>query len=169
MTFYGAANPPATYGGVGGTTPDVAKYSFQVPETWKEEAVGKVDKGAGGIDCRFRSGKTKQVYVVSLKREGEDAQDFALQDPTRTLKSVSGADPALQEALNVGTVSVNERKVGSQSFIEYDIDSTTHWRISITVDAGRLFGMFITAPERLYPQNEALYSSMLATFKTYGR
>lgn len=42
ITFYGAANPPATYGGVGGTTRDKARYSFVVPSGFKEDAVSKV-------------------------------------------------------------------------------------------------------------------------------
>lgn len=40
-TFYGAANPPATYGGVGGTTLDKARYSYVVPATFKEDIVSK--------------------------------------------------------------------------------------------------------------------------------
>lgn len=40
-TFYGAANPPATYGALGGTSPDKAKYSYVVPSTWVEEATSK--------------------------------------------------------------------------------------------------------------------------------
>ena len=41
-TFYGAANPPATYGYLGGTTAAAAKYSYDVPPGWKEEAPTKV-------------------------------------------------------------------------------------------------------------------------------
>jgi hypothetical protein len=46
--FYGAADPPATYGYLGGTTKDKAKYSYDVPSDWVEEAPSKVEKGAGG-------------------------------------------------------------------------------------------------------------------------
>ena len=40
-TFYGAASPPATYGYLGGTTPDKAKYSYEKPSNWVEEAPTK--------------------------------------------------------------------------------------------------------------------------------
>jgi hypothetical protein len=56
VQFYGAANPPATYGGVGGTTRKFARYGFLIPDTFTEEAVSKVDKGSGGVDCRFATG-----------------------------------------------------------------------------------------------------------------
>ena len=44
---------PATYGTLGGTTKDKAKYSYEVPSNWKEEAPTKVEKGAGGQDSRW--------------------------------------------------------------------------------------------------------------------
>lgn len=38
-TFYGAAQPPATYGGVGGCRKEQARYSLSVPAAFTEQAV----------------------------------------------------------------------------------------------------------------------------------
>jgi len=96
-TFYGAANPPATYGGVGGTTPDKARYSFSVPSGWTEDAVSKTEKGASGVDTRFvGTGRSKKsrVYVVTLRSEGsrEGEGRFVMKDAESGLKAVTGGE-----------------------------------------------------------------------------
>ena len=74
FTFFGAANPPATYGGVGGTTPTLARYSFDLPDgSFREDSVSKVEKGMTGLDCHFSSvpaRKKEEVFVISLRNEG---------------------------------------------------------------------------------------------------
>jgi hypothetical protein len=82
VTFYGAANPPATYGGVGGTTADRARYAFSVPSSWKEDVVSKTEKGASGVDSRFLAParrKGQSIYVVTLRNEGSrDGMGFTM-------------------------------------------------------------------------------------------
>ena len=72
-TFYGAANPPATYGTTGGTTKALAKYSYDVPSSWVEEATTKVEKGSGGQDSRWvkrGSRGEEKAYLLTLNRAG---------------------------------------------------------------------------------------------------
>ena len=102
-TFYGAASPPATYGTLGGTSKDKAKYSYDVPNNWTEEAPTKVEKGAGGQDSRWvlvgGRGATK-AYCLTLNRAGEDGAAFGLTD--KALNAIAGADAKLQEAVTTG-------------------------------------------------------------------
>ena len=117
-TFYGAAEPPATYGKVGGTTPNRAKYSYEVPSTWKEEPTSKVEKGSGGQDSRWvpRGVKGVKAVLVTLNRAGEDGQEFSLQDTT--INALAGSDPNLQDALLNGLMKTNRSNVEGQEYIQ---------------------------------------------------
>ena len=150
-TFYGAAEPPATYGKVGGTTPNRAKYSYEVPSTWKEEPTSKVEKGSGGQDSRWvpRGVKGVKAVLVTLNRAGEDGQEFSLQDTT--INALAGSDPNLQDALLNGLVKTNRSNVEGQEYIQYDIEAAIYYGVKATVDStGRLFALIISAPDNVY-------------------
>lgn len=130
-TFYGAANPPATYGGTGGTTRKLARYSFAVPPSFTEDAVSKVDKGASGIDTRFLSAgrKKSSITVITLRNEGSrDGGGFVLKDADSALRTVAGANYALQDAIGSGAVTSRPRPGG----FAYEIEaSPTSYAIGI--------------------------------------
>ena len=167
-TFYGAAEPPATYGKVGGTTPNRAKYSYEVPSTWKEEPTSKVEKGSGGQDSRWvpRGVKGVKAVLVTLNRAGEDGQEFSLQDTT--INALAGSDPNLQDALLNGLVKTNRSNVEGQEYIQYEIEAAIYYGVKATVDStGRLFALIISAPDNVYKKERATYERMLDSFRTY--
>jgi len=169
VTFYGAASPPATYGYIGGTTKDKAKYSYDVPIDWKEEAPSKVEKGAGGQDSRFvpldGRGKVK-AFCLTLNRAGQDGAAFEL--TKQALSAISGADSAFQDAITTGNISSSPSSKYGQDYLEYDIEGPQHYAVSLTIDnTGRLFAFLITAPDRTWEQNKATYKTMLESFRTY--
>ena len=167
-TFYGAAEPPATYGKVGGTTPNRAKYSYEVPSTWKEEPTSKVEKGSGGQDSRWvpRGVKCVKAVLVTLNRAGEDGQEFSLQDTT--INALAGSDQNLQDALLNGLVKTNRSNVEGQEYIQYDIEAAIYYWVKATVDStGRLFALIISAPDNVYKKERATYERMLDSFRTY--
>ena len=167
-TFYGAAEPPATYGKVGGTTPNRAKYSYEVPSTWKEEPTSKVEKGSGGQDSRWvpRGVKGVKAVLVTLNRAGEDGQEFSLQDTT--INALAGSDPNLQDALLNGLVKTNRSNVEGQEYIQYDIEAAIYYGVKATVDStGRLFALIISAPDNIYKKERNTYERMLDSFRTY--
>ena len=167
-TFYGAAEPPATYGKVGGTTPNRAKYSYEVPSTWKEEATSKVEKGSGGQDSRWvpRGVKGVKAVLVTLNRAGEDGQEFSLEDTT--INALAGSDPNLQDAILNGLMKTKRSNVDGQDYIQYDIEAGIYYGVKATVDStGRLFALIISAPDNVYKRERATYERMLGSFRTY--
>ena len=147
-TFYGAAAPPATYGYLGGTTPDKAKYSYDVPSDWVEEAPSKVEKGAGGQDSRFVKAGSRgatRCSVLTLNRAGEDGAAFDLTDGA--LAAIAGADSKLQESIN------GEGLQGTRAVDYVTFPSPGHlgeYVVKITVDnTGRLFAFVLNA-ERVF-------------------
>ena len=167
-TFYGAAEPPATYGKVGGTTPNRAKYSYEVPSTWKEEATSKVEKGSGGQDSRWvpRGVKGVKAVLVTLNRAGEDGQEFSLEDTT--INALAGSDPNLQDAILNGLMKTKRSNVDGQDYIQYDIEAGIYYGVKATVDStGRLFALIISAPDNVYKRERATYERMLDSFRTY--
>lgn len=172
-TFYGAAAPPATYGTLGGTTKDKAKYSYDVLSTWMEEAPTKVEKGAGGQDSRWvltgSRGATK-CYCLTLNRAGEDGAAFGLTD--KALNAIAGADAKLQEAITTGKITSRQSTIDGQDYTTYSVTQSTtpgEFSIKITVDnTGRLFAFVLTAPERTFDQERKNLTRMVDSFKTYN-
>ena len=172
-TFYGAAAPPATYGTLGGTTKDKAKYSYEVPSNWKEEAPTKVEKGAGGQDSRWvlvgSRGATK-CYCLTLNRAGEDGAAFDLTD--KALNAIAGADAKLQEAITTGKVTSAKSSADGQDYTTYSVTQSTvpgEFAIKITIDnTGRLFAFVLTAPERTYEQERKIFTRIVDSFRTYN-
>eukprot|EP00241_Pyramimonas_parkeae_P010576 CAMPEP_0114252362 /NCGR_PEP_ID=MMETSP0058-20121206/15791_1 /TAXON_ID=36894 /ORGANISM="Pyramimonas parkeae, CCMP726" /LENGTH=224 /DNA_ID=CAMNT_0001366281 /DNA_START=146 /DNA_END=820 /DNA_ORIENTATION=+ len=170
VVYYGAANPPATYGGIGGTTKDKARYSFVHPESWQEDAISKVEKGANGTDARFSSqsrSKKEQVYVVSLVNEGGRTL-FKTNDPERALDSISGADATFQDAIAYGEVSISTRETeNGDKFFDYFIDGGNTYAVSLTARQGRIFAIFINASARNFQADKEMLSKIQESFRTY--
>mmetsp|Transcript_6720 Transcript_6720/g.10331 ORF Transcript_6720/g.10331 Transcript_6720/m.10331 type:complete len:311 (+) Transcript_6720:101-1033(+) len=171
-TFYGAANPPATYGYLGGTTAAAAKYSYDVPPGWKEEAPTKVEKGAGGQDSRWVLGGSRgtvRCYCLTLNRAGEDGAAFDLTE--KALTAIAGADPRMQEAITTGVVTSTKSTVAGQDYELFEVKQSTipvDYSLKITVDnTGRLFAFVVAAPERVFNQDRKTFDKMLDSFKTY--
>ena len=171
-TFYGAANPPATYGYLGGTTPDKAKYSYEVPSDWVEEAPTKVEKGAGGQDSRWvkkGSRGTVKCFCLTLNRAGEDGAAFDLTE--KALNAIAGADATLQEAVSTGVVKKSRSSKDGQDYETFEIRQSTtssDYALKITIDnTGRLFAFVVVAPERVFNQDAKTFERMLNSFKTY--
>lgn len=165
FTFYGAAQPPATYGGVGGCRKDQARYSLSVPSSFTEVAVSKVQKGSMGIDCRFTGPRKSEIKVVTLRNEGSrDGVGFSLKDAESALKSVSGSDFTLQDALSSGEMTTGTREGG----YTYDVTGPTCLAIGLTTTKdGRLFAVIVSAPSSAWSANAALYKSVRDSFTTY--
>ena len=167
-TFYGAAAPPATYGYLGGTTKDKAKYSYEVPSDWVEEAPSKVEKGAGGQDSRWvKTGSRGAINVkcLTLNRAGEDGAAFGLTD--KALQAIAGADSKLQESINSGTVSAAK----SGDFVTFTISGGTggDYAVKITIDnTGRLFAFVASTPSDKYKgETKKTLDRMVGSFRTY--
>lgn len=167
-TFYGAAAPPATYGYLGGTTKDKAKYSYEVPSDWVEEAPSKVEKGAGGQDSRWvKTGSRGAINVkcLTLNRAGEDGAAFGLTD--KALQAIAGADSKLQESINSGTVS----SAKSGDFVTFTISGGTggDYAVKITIDnTGRLFAFVASTPSDKYKgETKKTLDRMVGSFRTY--
>jgi hypothetical protein len=157
---------------VGGTTADKARYSFSVPSSWKEDTVSKTEKGASGVDTRFLSGGRKKgtLYVVTLRSEGSrEGIGFQAKDPDSALKSCSGSDYKLQDALAAGTLTSAVRTgAGGQQIFDYELDGPLCGAFSLlTAKDGRLFAIFVTAPAAAWAADKATFTAMRDSFKTY--
>lgn len=171
VRFYGAAAPPATYGGVGGTTAALARYSFELPVgAFKEDAVSKVDKGSIGVDVHFSSvpaRKKEEVFLISLRNEGSHGgAGFALSVDTETaLKTVSGGSYPLQDAIENGSVTATVRPDGVYS---YDLEGPTCAAIALTTSAdGRLFGLFVLAPAAAWEADKTALRRIRDSLEVY--
>merc|ERR1712137_559123 len=168
-TFYGAAAPPATYGSLGGTTQDKAKYSYEVPSNWVEEATSKVEKGAGGQDSRWvQAGSRGRVkaFCLTLNRAGQDGAAYELTDAA--INAVAAADSSLQSVIASGNVTSTTSSKEGQDYITYDIESSQHYTVKLTIDnTGRLFAFVVTAPDRTFQQERKTLDRMVGSFRTY--
>lgn len=168
-TFYGAATSPVNYGGVGGTTKAKARYSFDYPATFTEDTVGKVDKGTKGIDCRFVGPSGERIFVISLLNEGMDSQGFSLKDPQKALSSLTNSDTVVQDlVLNAKDIKSSTSSHAGVEFLDFDIPSTQRLLCSIGLQEARVFAIFITASERAYARNPAMYQKVQETFRSYA-
>ena len=168
-TFYGAAAPPASYGGVGGTTKDKARYSLNYPSTYPEDTVGKVDKGTKGIDCRFLGPSGEKIFVISLLNEGMDTQGFSLKDSQKALSSLTNSDTSVQDlVLSSKDQKEARRTVDGVEYLDFDITSTSHLLVSICLQEGRVFAIFISIPERIYARNKDAYLKIQESFRSYA-
>jgi len=169
--FWGAANPPATYGGTARTTKEFARYSFVYPPEWKEQAINKVEKGTNGTDCRLTGSlRTKeQIYIVVLQRLGEDFKGYQVNDVEKALSGIAVADANLQDALGQSeTKTFVKREADGQTFFDLDLNSTSPYYITLTNDGnGRYFAVFITASAKAFAEKKDLYKKMRESFRTF--
>lgn len=167
--FYGAANPPATPNKVGGTTKQFARYSFLYPTAWTEEVIPKVEKGTNGTDCRFVSSsrKKEKVFLLTLSNEGGSKRFNMDQDPIALLTSLTGSLVSFQDALAEADVSVKAVEKEGKQFFEYRLDGADSYLVSITVEDGRVFGLFVNAPARGFNADGEMLQKIVESFQTY--
>lgn len=167
--FYGAADPPATYGGVGGTTLELARYGYFMNDKWREEPVGKVDKAIAGIDSQWSGPAKRKAFCVTLNRAGEDGKEFTIGNPVDAIRSVAGAQPDLQDALQLGTLTYEEKKdpKGNRILLFEVSETKNHYRVSIQFEAGRLFSFFVTSPEASWQADKANLDKIFESFEVY--
>lgn len=170
-TFYGAANPPATYGAIGGTTAALAKYSYDVPTNWVEEATSKVEKGSGGQDSRFvKKGSRGEVkaYLLTLNRAGQDGAAFELTDSS--LQAVAGALSEMQDSIANGRVtSKREKRDDGREYALFNVDADRKYSVAISIDnTGRLFAFVVTAPASQYNRDKKTFERMVNSFRVYS-
>jgi hypothetical protein len=88
----------------------------------------------------------------------------AIDSAPQALKSVSGSDFKLQDALAAGEMKTGTRENG----FTYDIDGPTCLAIGLTTTKdGRLFAVVVSAPSSAWGANAALYKSVRDSFTTY--
>ena len=169
--FWGAANPPATYGGTARTKKEFARYSFIYPSDWKEQPVNKVEKGTNGTDCRLAGSKRfgEQIYIVVLQRLGEDFKGYQTNDVEKALSGIAVADANLQDALaEAEDKTFKKREADGQTFYDLDLKSTTPYYITLTNDGnGRYFALFITATSKGFSAKKDVFGKMRESFRTY--
>jgi hypothetical protein len=168
-TFYGAANPPATYGTTGGTTKALAKYSYDVPSTWSEEATSKVEKGSGGQDSRWvKKGSRGEVkaYLLTLNRAGQDGAAFELTDAS--LQAVAGALSEMQDSIAGGRVTSRRDTEDGKEYALFDVDADRKYTVKISIDnTGRLFAFVVTAPASQFNRDKKVLDRMVDSFRIY--
>ena len=167
--FYGAANPPGTYGRSARCAPAQARYEYEYPEGWEEESVNKIEKGTSGTDSRVKGTGGLEIYVTSLTRLGED-KGFSLNPKfiERTLQGLAISNYKLQDALGSGTLTSSTREVGDQLFIDVMIDYDTTFYGTLTNDgAGRFYALWCVAPKRRFNAKKATFDHAIETFKTH--
>jgi len=168
-TFYGAADPPATYGALGGTKKSLAKYSYDVASSWVEEATSKVEKGSGGQDSRWvKKGSRGEVkaYCLTLNRAGQDGASFALTDSS--LQAVAGALSEMQDSISNGRVKSSRITENDKDYAVFDVDADRKYTVKITIDnTGRLFAFVVTAPASKWRSEKAVLDRMVSSFAVY--
>lgn len=169
-TFYGAANPPATYGSIGGTTKALAKYSYEVPDGWVEEATSKVEKGSGGQDSRFVKSGTKgavKAYCLTLNPAGQDGASFALTEAA--LQAVAGALSDMQDSITAGQISTKRAKEDGREYALFEVDADRKYVVKISIDnTGRLFAFVVTAPASQFNRDKKNIERMANSFRVYS-
>lgn len=169
VTFYGAANPPATPGKLGGTTKSKARYTFDVPAGWTEEVISKVEKGTNGTDVRFNgpSRKKEKCFLLTLLNYGGKKGFTMEQPPVPLLKSLTGSLFFFQDALEAGELTAKEITKNGEKFFEYTLTGPESYLIQVTVTDGRVFGFFVTASEKYFETDASVLRTMMDSFDTY--
>jgi len=168
-TFYGAANPPATPGKLGGTTKAKARYSFDYPETWVEEVISKVEKGTNGTDVRLIGPKSKKekVFVLTLLNFG-GKKGFTMDQPAvPLLQSLTGSLFFFQDALADGELTARTIQKDGKKYYEYKLEGSDSYLIQITVEDGRVFGFFLNASAKGFASDSELFRTMADSFVAY--
>ncbi|XRB23321.1 PsbP domain-containing protein [Pseudoscourfieldia marina] len=173
QTVNGFATPPASYGGYGGGAVDgnlVPRYSFLAPKGWKAETITKQQKGYSGVDTLMVDPRDKgnRIYVVTFLREGESNKTFSFTDPTKTLSGLASSDYTLQDAIesadNQDFVKREDDK--GRTIYDYDVDSIYgRYLVSMTVDSGRLYALFIKGSAGLFDDTGDQVRTMFEGFK----
>jgi hypothetical protein len=167
--FYGAANPPATYGSIGGTTKALAKYAYEVPSTWVEEATSKVEKGSGGQDSRWvkrGSRGEEKAYCLTLNRAGQDGAAFELTEAS--LQAVAGALSDMQDSITSGRVTSKRSTEAGREYLTFQVDADRKYTVKISIDnTGRIFAFVVTAPASAFNKDKKILDRMVESFQVY--
>lgn len=168
VSFYGAANPPATPGRVGGVTKDKARYTFDYPPTWKEEVVTKVEKGTNGTDVRLigPARKKENMFVLTLLNFGGKKGFTMDQSPVPLLESLTGSLFFFQDALADGELSSRTVTKFGKKFFEYKLVGPDSYLVQVTVEEGRVFGFFLNANAKAFESDAELLQKMAQSFNT---
>eukprot|EP00798_Chlamydomonas_sp_ICE-L_P022320 gene22320-29395_t len=171
VPFYGAASPPATPSKKGGVIKSNARYGFKYPESWKEDAINKVEKGTNGTDVRFSgpARKKEKVFVLTLLNYGGTAGFTMDQEPVNLLKSLTGSLFDFQDALDAGTLTTSTVEKNGQKYFEYNLDGPDSYIIQLTVTDGRVFGFFLSAAAKSFAADAELLRAMTDSFETYSQ
>lgn len=169
VTFYGAANPPATPGKLGGTIKSKARYTFNVPAGWTEEVISKVEKGTNGTDVRFNgsSRKKEKCFLLTLLNYGGKTGFTMEQPPVTLLQSLTGSLFFFQDALEAGELTAKSITKNGNKFFEYTLEGPESYLIQVTVTDGRVFGFFVTASEKFFETDAPLLRTMVDSFDTF--
>ena len=179
--FYGAAKPPASYGGLGGCAKEAAVYSYAINKgEWAEVPVGPIDNRFLGIDSRFTASGGRRAFCVTRARTGEAGKAFPPGiDPKSIINSVSGAEPPsrpghlrgdLADALQDGALAYDAVTVNGVPFYDFEVsEAATHWLVRVGVSNGRLFAFFVTAPEEAFQADKEGMVKTLKSFTVYDR
>ena len=171
-TINGFATPPASYGGYGGSSIEgnlVPRYTILAPKNWKAETITKQQKGYSGIDTLYVNPVDKQnrIYVSTFLREGESNKTFSLTDPSKTLTGLATSDYKLQDAIESADNQDFVKRVDAKgrTVYDYDIDSMYgRYLVSMTVDSGRLYAVFVTGSESNFDRDAALIRTAFGSF-----
>jgi len=169
-THYGAANPPATPGKVGGVIKAQARYTFQYPESWKEENISKVEKGTNGTDVRFNgpARKKEKAFVLTLLNYGGKTGFTMEQNPVNLLQSLTGSLFFFVDALEDGELTAKTITKNGKKFFEYSLVGNDSYLVQVTVTDGRVFGFFVNAQQKFFESDQALLRTMLDSFDTFA-
>lgn len=167
--YYGTASSAANYGGYGGNASkkDSAEYTYDVPSSWKERLVSKVEKGTNGTDSEFYNPKrkTEKEYLTFLA-------GFRTLAPMDTvLNNLSLSDVNLQDIISsANSVKSSERSgANGQVYYDFEIDSPlAHSLISVTCAKNKLYAHFVNAPLQDWARDEAMLKHIHESFSTVG-
>ncbi|KQJ98897.1 thylakoid lumenal 19 kDa protein, chloroplastic [Brachypodium distachyon] len=165
--YYGTAASAANYGGYGGNASkkDAAEYVYDVPGTWKERLVSKVEKGTNGTDSEFYNPRkrSEREYLTFL------SGFRALAPIGAVLDNLALSDVGLQDQISTADEvrSTEERKEDGQVYYEYEVAGAgAHSLISVTCARNKLYAHFVTAPNPEWGRDEEVLRRLHQSFKT---
>jgi len=97
---------------------------------------------------------------------------FRLKDTESTFSGFVIADPDLQDALeNADEVKQSERELNGLTYYDFEVRGPgTNYLSSITVNnEGKLFALFVKAPEALFKKDKSRLQKIVSTFTLTGR
>ena len=181
VEFYGVANSPAKYEGLGGGVKEDAMYSYIMDkEVWSEAPVGPIDHRLLGIESRFLAPSKRRAFCVSRIQSGDSNRGFlSSQEPRAMLRSIADAEPPsrpgrfqgdLADAMDDGFLSYEPVMVQGVPFYDFEVSQTaTHWLVRVGLFKDRLYAFFVTAPEAAFQADQESLARIFRSFTVYDR